>query len=70
MVIGETARPRKCVCFGCFPGAKCKTGILAALPIIDCVHELHSAPRAMGSDDKGGCVGYRNAGSTGIAGNR
>jgi len=70
MVIGEIARPRKCICFGCFPGAKCKAGVLVALPIIDCVRELHGATRAVGSDDKGGRVGYRNGGSTGIAGNR
>ena len=70
MIIGEIARPRKCVCFGCFSGSKCKTGTLVAVSVINCVHELDSAAGTMGSDYKGGRVGYRNVGSTGIAGNR
>jgi hypothetical protein len=70
MVIGKIARPGKCVCSGCFPGSKCKTGALVAMPIINCVHELDSAAGTVGRDHKGGCVGYRNVGSTGIAGNR
>ena len=70
MIIGEIARPRKCVCFGCFSGSKCKTGTLVAVSVINCVRELDSATWAVGSDYKGGRVGYRNVGSTGIAGNR
>src|SRR2546429_5259224 len=69
VVIGEIARPRECVCFGCLPGSKGKTGVLAAAPI-DGIHELDSAAGTVGSDYKGGRVGYRNAGSTSIAGNR
>src|SRR3989440_3022798 len=70
VIIGEIARPRKCVCFGCFSGSKCKTGTLVAVSVINCVRELDSATRAVGSDYKGGRVGYLDVGSTGIGGNR